>query len=554
MSTIDLRQSFGKTAQGNESPVGFGTLSDSKKTELDQNAAQEQAAAPESANGGLPVTPSQPENATIAPTARATTGPVHHSGAPVPADEGANIRYFGNYQLLEEVARGGMGVVYKARQTSLNRIVALKMILSGELASDDDVRRFQAEAEAAANLDHPGIVPIYEVGEHEGQHYFAMGFVEGESLADKIQGGPVLAMKAAEYTREVGEAIAFAHQHGVIHRDLKPANVLLDKSDRPKVTDFGLAKKIDDESGLTATGQVLGTPSYMPPEQAAGQIDQISERSDIYSLGAVLYALLTGRPPFQAATHLDTLMDVLERDPLSPRLIDRRIPRDLETICLKAMAKAPAQRYQDATTLVEDLRRFEAGEPVLARRPGPLYHALRFIGRHRKIALAVAITASLLLLIAPWLFDRSATDLHAWGDERHESGDHSGAVDVYRRALRKATGAERETILNSLYRCAREIGSDRAAVEAAQQLLEGDPGMTIDNFNLLMARALISEVRSASANRVMRDAPDEVLPLLELASRQLTQFLDGLDGPSDKRDEASELLRMVDEALASRRR
>jgi serine/threonine-protein kinase len=194
-----------------------------------------------------------------------------------------------------------MGVVYKARQVSLNRIVALKMILAGQLASAADVLRFHTEAEAAANLDHPGIVPIHEVGVHEQQHYFSMGYVAGPSLAQKVAAGPLPAKEAAEMVHQVTEAVAYAHGQGVIHRDLKPANVLLDKNSRPRITDFGLAKKVGGGGELTATGQVLGTPSYMPPEQAAGKQEQIKETADVYALGAILYTLLTGRPPFQAA-------------------------------------------------------------------------------------------------------------------------------------------------------------------------------------------------------------------------------------------------------------
>ncbi len=214
-----------------------------------------------------------------APTMGVETGTAGGAGI------GTKVRYFGDYELLEEIARGGMGVIYRARQINLKRVVALKMILAGQLAGEQDVRRFHAEAEAAAKLDHPGIVPIFEVGEHEGQHYFSMAFVEGESLAHKVAAGPLPAREAAELTRKVAEAVGYAHQQGVIHRDLKPANVLLDKDGQPRVTDFGLAKRIEGDSDLTATGQVLGTPSYMPPEQAAGKQDKIKETADVYSWG-----------------------------------------------------------------------------------------------------------------------------------------------------------------------------------------------------------------------------------------------------------------------------
>ena len=279
---------------------------------------------------------------------------------------GATVCYFGDYELLEEIARGGMGVVYKARQISLNRIVALKMILAGQLACDEDVKRFHAEAEAAANLDHGGIVPIYEVGEHDGQHYFSMGYVEGPTLADKLREGPLSPHEAARLTRSVSEAVAFAHQHGVIHRDLKPANVLLDPDGHPRVTDFGLAKRVAGDSNLTATGQVLGTPSYMSPEQAAGKTALVGPLSDVYSVGAILYELLTGKPPFRAATPVDTLIQVLDNQPVSPRLLNPQVPHDLEIICLKCLEKEPPHRYESAQELTDDLDRFLQGELIHA--------------------------------------------------------------------------------------------------------------------------------------------------------------------------------------------
>ena len=334
--------------------------------------ATEDATIPPSALDGDATLPERDssESPTMAPNSlaseTATIPPGSATAELVPI--GTKVRYFGDYELLEEIARGGMGVVYKARQVSLNRVVALKMILAGQLAGDEDVQRFHAEAEAAANLDHPGIVPIYEIGAHEGRHYFSMGFVEGESLKDKITDGPLPAKEAAEHTKKVAEAIAFAHERGVIHRDLKPANVLLDRNGEAKVTDFGLAKKVEGDSDLTATGQILGTPSFMPPEQASGKLDEVAQRADVYSLGAVLYALVTARPPFQADNPLDTLMQVLDREPVSTRALNPNVPRDLETICLKCLQKEQHHRYSSAKELVGDLERFLNHEPILARR------------------------------------------------------------------------------------------------------------------------------------------------------------------------------------------
>jgi predicted Ser/Thr protein kinase len=294
--------------------------------------------------------------------------------APASSSPTVTVRYFGDYELLEEIARGGMGVVYKARQVSLNRPVALKMILAGQLASPEDVRRFRAEAEAAANLRHPNIVGIHEVGEHQGQHYFSMDYVEGRSLAELLRDGPLPADRAARYVRTVAEAIHHAHKQGTLHRDLKPSNVLIDADDRPLVTDFGLAKKIEGGAGPTAPGQILGTPSFMPPEQAAGR--PLGPAADVYSLGALLYALVTGRPPFQSDNTLDTLLQVLHNEPVPPRLLNPKIPADLETVCLKCLEKEPARRYGSAQELADDLGRFLAGEPVRAR-PPTLPFALR---------------------------------------------------------------------------------------------------------------------------------------------------------------------------------
>ncbi len=299
-------------------------------------------------------------------------------------------RRFGNHELLSEIARGGMGVVYKARQIGLNRIVALKMILAGQLASAEEVQRFHAEANAAAHLDHPGIVPIYEVGEHDGQHFFTMALVNGSNLAERLRQGPMAACEVVTLMRSIAVAVQHAHDKGVIHRDLKPENILLEElgvrdwglgkkeSDSlsslipnpqlltPRITDFGLAKLVQGDAHLTGSGQVVGTPSFMPPEQAAGRTRDIRETADVYSLGAILYACLTGRPPHQAATALETVMQVLDAEPAPPRLLNPQVPRDLEAICLKCLQKEPAHRYATAQQVADELQRFLDGEPIQA--------------------------------------------------------------------------------------------------------------------------------------------------------------------------------------------
>jgi serine/threonine-protein kinase len=277
---------------------------------------------------------------------------------------------FDDYELLEEVGRGGMGIVYRARQKSLDRIVAVKMLLRRDLATAADLARFRSEAEAAARLDHPGIVSIFEVGECGGHPFYSMRFIEGTTLAKRLATGGVLPREAAAILARVAEAVDAAHRGGVLHRDLKPSNILIDAAGKPHVSDFGLAKRIEADQDVTHTGAILGTPCYMSPEQAAGSRGDVGPTSDVWSLGAILYQTLTGRPPFQAANPMDTLLAVLESDPPVPRSLDPGVNRDLEMIALKSLQKPQELRYASAADLAADLRAFLAGEPVAARRGG----------------------------------------------------------------------------------------------------------------------------------------------------------------------------------------
>lgn len=277
---------------------------------------------------------------------------------------------FGDYELVEEIGRGGMGVVYRANQKSLGRTVAIKMLLRRDLATAADLSRFRSEAEAAAQLDHPGIVSIFEVGECNGHPFYSMQLIEGTTLAKRLLQGPLPARESATMLAKVADAVHAAHVRGVLHRDLKPSNILIDVAGEPYVSDFGLAKRLEAEESVTHTGAILGTPCYMSPEQAAGSRGDVGPTSDVWSLGAILYQMLVGRPPFQAASPMDTLLAVLESDPPVPRSIDRMVDRDLEMIALKTLQKPQELRYATAAGMAADLRAFLVGDPIAARHGG----------------------------------------------------------------------------------------------------------------------------------------------------------------------------------------
>lgn len=370
------------------------------------------------------------------------------------------------YEVLGELGRGAMGVVYKARQVNLKRVVALKMILAGGQAGSEMVARFRAEAESVAKLQHPHIVQIHEIGEHEGRPYFSLEFLEGGSLDRKLSGNPQPPKSAAELVETIARAMQAAHERGIVHRDLKPGNVLLSVEGMPKITDFGLAKQLDVDSGQTQSGAILGTPSYMAPEQASGRSRDIGPASDIYALGAILYEMLTGRAPFKGASVLDTLEQVRSQEPVSPRQLQPQLPRDLDTICLKCLEKTPGKRYSSAAALADDLVRFMNKEPIQAR-PITAVERVRKWARRRPALAAAYILAMLVLVFgvgggsATMLWRRAESARDQAVIERAEADE---ARDKEQKARQDAEGAQQTAV-----KAGQETERARSAADEARQ-------------------------------------------------------------------------------------
>jgi WD40 repeat protein len=402
------------------------------------------------------------------------------------------------YELREELGRGGMGVVYKARHLALKRVVALKMILAGAHAGPKELARFRSEAETVARLQHPNVVQIYEVGEHEGLPYCALEYCDGGSLAGRLKGRPLKPRQAAGIAQAISRAMHHAHRAGVVHRDLKPQNVLLTSVGLPKVTDFGLAKQLDGAAGHTATGAVLGTPSYMAPEQAAGK--EVGPAADVWALGAVLYELLTGRPPFLAETPLDTVMQVVTTEPVPPARLQPGCPRDLETICLKCLRKEPPKRYATAEDLADDLQRFLRGEPIRARPVGPAERLFTWARRRP------APAALLLLLTAAVL---TAVGAGTWF-ARHEYEQRLAADDLARQARENEGRARDKEKAEAAARADAQLRAAHLALDRGQALCaEGDAaeGMVWLAHALTLAPDDAADLRRAVAAHLAFSRP-----------------------------------------------
>ena len=453
------------------------------------------------------------------------------------------------YQIEREIGKGGMGVVYLAHQQSLNRDVALKVLRPGEQTFGPLVKRFLGEAKHLARLRHPNIVSIHEVGDAHGEPYFTMDYIDGEPLSAEIRRGALSPTQTLSVLKQVAEAVQHAHRQGIIHRDLKPSNVLIDRQGTGFVTDFGLARDVSGSSELTQTGELLGTPQYMAPEQARGQSSMIGEATDIHALGLLMFEMLTGRAAFASQSPADVLVRLLNETPPPLRSLDRRIPRDLETICQKMLQKSPAERYTSVSALLEDIRRFEAGEPLVARRTSIVTRSVRWTQRHWKVAATAAVTAILAVSIAVPLFDKSFEGLVAWGDEEMATGNHDVAAQVYLRALRVASKEDRNLVVDRIVQTCRSMDDTTAVVELAMQIVELAPDESFGEHDYLVAQALVAREHADANMGVINIWHTKSEPVLELVKSRLELAL-SRELPNDQKLEAEQILANVNLAIS----
>ena len=470
----------------------------------------------------------------------------------------------GDYQVISELGRGGMGVVYKARHRKLNRVVALKMILSGKHAGGEALRRFLAEARAVAQMQHPGIVQIFDIGEHQGLPYFSLEYVAGKDLLRDLDGKPTNAKKAATMVQKLCTAMQYAHENGILHRDLKPANVLLDENGIPKITDFGLAREIDAE-GSTATneGTIMGSPSYMPPEQARGKLSELSPKSDLYSLGAVLYQMLTARPPFIAERVMDTVMQVINNEPVSPRDLQPGVPIDLETICMKALQKDQAARYENCAAMAADLQRFLNEEPILARPVSRLERTWRWCKRNPGIAIPSTLAGLFLTLtavIATWAWLATSAQAavitqqkKAVEQQRDETEQQRGIANQQR------DEADRQRIIANQQKVLAEENEERARKQATLALqniqfvltefdasLKKQPGASELRISILEA---VSKKWDQLDLEMTGGIRGEAIPTLMALRQQIAGAFYELDKLTEADREYSRLYKMAEERI-----